>query len=94
MLDLTITRRGVLTRALAVGAVAFPMINRGSFAFAAARSASSRLTIAAMSPSAEDASPEPAALGGRPGPRFIAGPEFVPDFNAEDGAFSAMVVRR
>ena len=36
MLDLTITRRGVLTRALAVGAVAFPMINRGSFAFAAA----------------------------------------------------------
>jgi len=36
MRNVQMTRRAVLTRALAVGAAAFPMINRGSFASAAA----------------------------------------------------------
>ncbi|GAA4748049.1 hypothetical protein GCM10023264_12450 [Sphingomonas daechungensis] len=36
MLEARVNRRGVLLGGLAVGAAAFPMINRGSFAFAAA----------------------------------------------------------
>jgi len=36
MRDIRLTRRGIVTGALAAGTLAFPMINRGSYAFAAA----------------------------------------------------------
>src|SRR3982751_125159 len=36
MLEARVNRRGILLGGLAAGATAFPMINRGSFAFAAA----------------------------------------------------------